>query len=362
MRIRYLELKNFRNYKNVVLDDLSRINVIIGKNGIGKTSIIEAIYLGSVTKTFRSNSDKNMINYSANSLKVKIKVETENKKRKTLEIILNEEGKKTKINNKLTKKLSEFMSEYKVILFSPDEMKLVKDSPNIRRNYLNIELSQIDKEYIKFLNNYNTLIKNKNEYLKKMYLNSNLDTRYLDILDEKISELGFKICKIRNDYIEQTNCFIDNNFKIFKPKSSLKLEYISDFLYKSKEEIISLLYKQRRRDIINGLSTIGIHRDDYSFIYNQMDAKNYASQGIQKLVVLALKLSELDIFISKYNIYPILLLDDIFSELDKVNRKKVINNLKDDIQIFITTTEFGGFIKKELSDVNIINIEKMVKE
>ena len=141
MKIRYIELKNFRNYKNVVLENLSRINVLIGKNGIGKTSIIEAIYLCSVTKTFRSNSDKSMINAESEALKVKIKIEKDDKKKRTLEINLNDDGKKVKINNKLTKKLSEFMSEYKVILFSPDEMKLVKESPNIRRNYLNIELS-----------------------------------------------------------------------------------------------------------------------------------------------------------------------------------------------------------------------------
>lgn len=361
MKIRYIELKNFRNYKKVIIDDLSRVNVLIGKNGIGKTSIIEAIYLGSVTKTFRSNSDKNVINYESSNSKIKIKIESENKKKKTLEISLTEDGKKTKVNNKLNRKLSEFMSEYKVVLFSPDEMKLVKESPTIRRNYLNIELSQIDKEYIKLLNDYNILIKNKNDYLKKLYLNSNLDTRYLDILDEKIADLGYRICLIRNEFFLDINKYIDDNFKIFKPKSSLYIEYVSDFLNKDSEEIIKLLKKQRKRDIINGLSTLGVHRDDFVFYYDNKDAKNFASQGLQKLIVLSLKLSELDIFINKYDIYPVLLLDDIFSELDKNNRKKIISNLKKDIQIFITTTEFGSFIKKEIEDINVINIEKLVK-
>lgn len=361
MKIRYIELKNFRNYKKIILDDIKRVNVFIGKNGIGKTSIIEAIYIGSVTKSFRSNYDKNLINTSSNFSKIKIKIEDNSKKRKNLEMTLSESGKKTKINNKVNTKLSEYLSQYRVILFSPDELKIVKDSPNIRRVYLNIEISQINKDYIKFLNDYNILIKNKNEFLKKLYLNSNLDDRYLDVLDEKISELGFKICKIREEYFNLINDYINKNFNIFKPKDALRVEYTSDFLSKTEDEIKKLLKKNRNKDIINGLSTIGIHRDDFLFNLNGKDAKNFASQGIQKLIVLSLKLSELDIFIEKYDIYPILLLDDIFSELDKVNRKKVVANLNKDIQIFITTTEFGNFIKKQFEDINVINIEKMVE-
>lgn len=361
MKIKYIELKNFRNYKTFKIDDLSRVNVFIGKNGIGKTSIIEAIYLGSVTKTFRSNSDKNVIKDESNSSKIKLKIEDEKKKKKILELIIDENGKKSKINNKMIRKLSEYLSQYRVILFSPDELKIIKETPNNRRNYLNIEISQIDKGYIKLLNDYNVLIKNKNEFLKKLYLNSNLDTRYLDTLDEKISELGFKICKIRVEYFEQINKYIGNNFKIFKPKSHLEIEYCSDFKNLSQEQIYKNLIKSRKKDTLNGLSTIGIHRDDYLFKYDGHDAKNYASQGIQKLIILAMKLSELNIFIDLYNIYPILLLDDIFSELDRVNRKKVISNLNENVQIFITTTEFGAYIKKEIEDINVINIEKMVK-
>lgn len=361
MKIRCLELKNFRNYKTLKIDNFDRVNVFIGKNGVGKTSIIEAIYLASVTKTFRSNYDKNVINNDSLISKIKLKIE-DNHKKKSLEIVIDEQGKKTKINNKAIRKLSEYLSQYKVVLFSPDELKIIKESPNNRRNYINIELSQINKEYIKLLNDYNILIKNKNEFLKKLYLNSNLDTRYLDTLDEKISELGFKIYKIREEYFNQINSYINDNFHIFKPNSSLKIEYLSDFKDLDQEKIYKMLIKNRKKDITNGLSTIGIHRDDYLFNYDGFDSKIYASQGIQKLIVLSMKLSEIDIFINEYNIYPILLLDDIFSELDKNNRKKVISNLNKDIQIFITTTEFGGYIKKEIQDINVINIEKLVRE
>ena len=203
------------------------------------------------------------------------------------------------------------------------------------------------------MNDYNTLIKNKNEYLKKLYINSNLDTRYLDILDEKISELGFKICEIRTDYFKEINNYIDSNFKIFKPKSNLKVEYVSDFSNKNKEEILKSLNKQRKRDILNGLSTIGVHRDDYNFIFDDMDAKNFASQGIQKLIVLALKLSELDIFINKYGIYPILLLDDIFSELDLDKRNRLIKYIMNDIQTIITTTDL------DMIDESLVNNAKV---
>lgn len=361
MKINKIEIKNFRNYDRLLLQDFKRVNILIGKNGIGKTSIIEAIYLGSVTKTFRSNSEKNVIKNNCLNTKIKIDLTDNNNKNKKLEITIDELGKKTKINNKIKRKLSEYLSQFRVILFSPDELKIIKESPNVRRNYLNIELSQINKEYIKYLNDYNNLIKNKNEFLKKLYLNSNLDIRYLDVLDKKISELGFKICKIRVEYFDFINEYICKNFNIFKPKSTLYIEYISDFLNLTEEDINKLLLKNRKKDINNGLSTIGSHRDDFVFLIDSFDAKNYASQGIQKLIVLSLKLSELDVFINKFHIYPILLLDDLFSELDKVNRKKVITNLNKEVQIFITTTEFVNFIKKEMENINIINIEKMVK-
>lgn len=201
MNITKIELLNFRNYKKKIFDNFSKLNIIIGKNGVGKTSIIEAIYLGSLAKSFKTNNELSLINDKSDFFRIKINYFDYGPK-KNLEIYLDKNGKKTKINSKLQKRLSDFISQYRIILLSPDELKLIKSSPNTRRNYLNIQISQLHKDYLHYLNNYNNLIKNKNDYLKKLMLNGNLDYRYLDIIDEKIVDEGLKIYNYRKEYID----------------------------------------------------------------------------------------------------------------------------------------------------------------
>ena len=162
MNIVKIELLNFRNYKKKIFDNFSNLNIIIGKNGVGKTSIIESIYLGSLAKSFKTNNEESIIHNNEDFFKIKIHYFDYGPK-KNLEVYLDKNGKKTKINSKAQKKLSDFISQYRIIMLSPDELKLIKSSPNTRRNYLNIQISQLHKEYIYYLNNYNNLIKNKNE-------------------------------------------------------------------------------------------------------------------------------------------------------------------------------------------------------
>ena len=159
MYVRKLELTNFRNYSKYKVDNLDSLNIIIGENGIGKTSIIESIYVCSLARSFKSNDDYVILKKGESFSKIKIELEIQDDKYKKLEYLLTEKGKKTKINSSLKKKISDFISQYKVILFSPDELRIIKESPNTRRNYLNISLSQINKTFIKLLNNYNLIIK-----------------------------------------------------------------------------------------------------------------------------------------------------------------------------------------------------------
>lgn len=361
MNITKLELTNFRNYKKHVFDNFSNLNIIIGKNGIGKTSIVEAIYLGSLAKSFKTNNEQLIIKNDNEFFRIKIHYFDYGPK-KNLEVFCDKDGKKTKINSKLQKKLSEFISQYRVILLSPDELKLIKSSPNTRRNYLNIQISQLQKEYLHFLNNYNTLIKNKNDFLKRLMFNSNLDTRYLDILDEKIVEEGMKIYSYRKKYIDMINKYINNIFKNYIEKNKVYIKYISDYEIDDKEKLIHNLKKIRNKEINIGMTSFGIHRDDIEFIHNENNAKEYSSQGIQKLIVLAMKLSEVQIFIDEYEIYPILLLDDLFSELDEKNRNNIFKSLDNKIQVFITTTDLKSINKRIISKAKIFNLdERMCK-
>ena len=356
MNITNIELINFRNYKKKNFDGFTNLNIIIGKNGIGKTSIVESIYLGSLAKSFKTNNEESLINCDSDFFKIKIQYFDYGPK-KNLEIYLDKNGKKTKINSKIQKRLSDFISQYRVILLSPDELKLIKASPNTRRNYLNIQISQLHKEYIYYLNNYNNLIKNKNDYLKRLMINGNLDTRYLDIIDEKIVEEGLKIYNYRKRYIDNINKYINDIFKKFEKNSNVYIKYNSDYEINDHEKLIKELKKNRNKEINIGMTSFGIHRDDYDFIQNEMNSKEYSSQGQQKLIVLAMKLSEVNIFINEYEITPILLLDDLFSELDEKNRNNIFKSLNKDIQVFITTTDLKNINKKLLERAKIFNLD-----
>ena len=361
MNITKLELMNFRNYKKIIFDNFSNLNIIIGNNGIGKTSIIEAIYLGSLAKSFKTNNEESIIKNNSDFFRIKIHYFDYGPK-KNLEVFYDKNGKKTKINSKIQRKLSDFISQYRVIILSPDELKLIKSSPNTRRNYLNIQISQLHKEYLYFLNNYNNLIKNKNDFLKKLMLNSNLDTRYLDILDEKIVEEGLKIYLYRKRYIDMINCYINNIFKNYQQKGNVCIKYISDYEINDKEKLLTILKKNRKKEINIGMTSYGIHRDDYEFVHNDNNAKEYSSQGLQKLIVLAMKLSEVQIFIKNYEIYPILLLDDLFSELDEKNRNNIFKSFDSKIQVFITTTDLKNINKRIVNKAKIFNLdERMCK-
>ena len=357
MNITKIELLNFRNYKKKIFDNFSKLNIIIGKNGVGKTSIIEAIYLGSLAKSFKTNNELSLINDKSDFFRIKINYFDYGPK-KNLEIYLDKNGKKTKINSKLQKRLSDFISQYRIILLSPDELKLIKSSPNTRRNYLNIQISQLHKDYLHYLNNYNNLIKNKNDYLKKLMLNGNLDYRYLDIIDEKIVDEGLKIYNYRKEYIDKINKYINDIFNNYIKNSNVLISYVSDYECNDKEKLIKELKRIRKKEINIGMTSFGIHRDDYEFMHNGFNSKEYSSQGIQKLIVLAMKLSEVMIFINDYDIYPILLLDDIFSELDEKNRNNIFKSLNDKIQIFLTTTDLKNINKRLINKAKIYNLDE----
>ncbi len=359
MNIVKLELNNFRNYSKKIFDHFSNLNIIIGKNGIGKTSIIEAIYLGSLAKSFKTNNDESLVNFNSNYFRIKIFYYDDYIKR-NLELYYDQNGKKTRINSKVQKRLSDFISQYRVIMVSPDELKLVKASPNTRRNYLNIQISQLHKEYLYYLNNYNNLIKNKNDYLKKLMINSYLDERYLDILDEKIVEEGLKIYNYRKKYIDLINKYINKIFQNYFPgnNSTLEISFISDYESNDKDKILKELKKIRKREINLGMTSYGIHRDDYVFLHNGFNSKEYSSQGMQKLIILSMKLSEVQIFLNEFEISPILLLDDLFSELDEKNRNNIFKSLEKNIQIFITTTDLKSINKKIIEKAKIYNLDE----
>ena len=261
MKITSLKINNFRNYKKLVLDFNPSKNIIIGKNGMGKTNIVEAIYVLALTKSFRGSKDDVIIKYDEDITKVEGTIVDEYKQDYKI-VISRDENKKVWINKKKIPKLVDYLSNINIVLFTVDDLKLVKDTPNTRRKLINIELSQFSNEYLKITTLYNKLLKQRNSYLKTLYLNGNASREYLDIITSKLIEYGIKIYEYRYNFIEDISKYITDNYKKITGLDNLKLVYKSDFMNKNLKEIEKLYKKNENRDITTGMTNIGVHRDD----------------------------------------------------------------------------------------------------
>ncbi len=353
MNITEINLVNFRNFSKLSLKNLKKVNVIIGDNGTGKTSIIESIYICSVGKSFRTNNDFNLIKKDELNYRIRINVKSEEKIKK-LEVFYNQNGKINKINTSIKKKMTEFIGKYKVLLFSPDEIKIIKDSPKTRRNYFNIQISQVERLYVKYLNEYNKILKQRNEYLK----NNKIDSTYLEILDNELINYGIKIYKNRKNYISDLNKKIIKICEKMEIDFNIKINYISHF--ENQLDIKSKIKNSFERDVLYKKTHIGVHRDEFEILYNDVLAKDFASQGQQKMILLIMKLAEMSIFTNNYKLKPILLLDDLFSELDLENQNKLVEFLGKKSQIFVTTTDLNNIKNKK--NINIIDLNMRRKK
>ncbi len=337
MQIQELKLLNFRNYEKVQVAFHKHLNIIYGKNGSGKTNLVEAIYVLALSRSFKQNSDKTLIRNDTDLTKIEGTILSNYKN--VYKVILTPEGKKVKIDNNKITKISDYISKINVILFNPSDLRMIKDTPSIRRKYLNIAISQLNVEYLKQLNQYNKLIKTRNIYLKQMYLNGNSLQSYLDIITEKLVEVGISIYTIRKDYIDFINSFIQEIYKKITMKGDLKVIYCSDYANKSKEELLKFYKKNLSKDLAFGKTNFGVHHDDLDFKLDNLSLKDYGSEGQQKNAVISWKLSEIEIIKKEKKVTPILILDDLFSELDVEKIENIFKFINKDIQTFITTTE-----------------------
>ncbi|MDD2409424.1 MAG: DNA replication and repair protein RecF [Bacilli bacterium] len=355
MQILQLKLVNFRNYKQNLFNFSSKKNIILGNNGLGKTNIVEAIYYLALTKSFRVNNDIFLINneskYSIIEGKIKDTITNSYK------IIIENKNKRVFINNNQIKKLSDYISKINIINFNPEDLKLIKDSPSIHRQLINIEISQFDNIYLKNLSIYNKILKQRNSHLKNLCFKKNYNTEYLYILTEKLINYGINIYNLRKLYIENINKYLNTNFKKITKKDGLILKYISNYENLTKDELIKKYINLYQSDINCGKTNFGIHLDDFIFYYQNVIAKNYLSEGEQKNVIIAFKLAEINIFIDIKKIIPILILDDLFSEIDSGKINKIFKLLKKSLQIFITTTDISNIDDKTLQNSKIFKLK-----
>lgn len=357
MKLQYLKLNNFRNYKNFIFNPNENINIICGKNGTGKTSIVEAIYTLILTKSFRTINDRNLITFGEEYFNVIGNFSVDNDIIE-FKIYSDKDGKKVFINNNKIKLLSDYISKINVVLFNPDDMKLIKDSPNIRRKYLNINISQYDKNYLFYLNDYNKILKQRNSYIKQLSLNYNNSFEYLDILTKQLIEKGLKINEFRNIYINKVNKLLTNYYNKIGTNKNLLIKYKSHFNEKNSDEIFKIYEKNQNRELDFGKTLIGVHLDDYIFSMDDKNIKDFGSEGQQKNAIISLKLSEIELLKERKNTYPICILDDIFSELDNEKINNILEILPKNMQTFITTTDITKMNDEILNNSKIFKLDE----
>lgn len=415
MKINGLVLENFRNYKNLEVEFDERRNLIVGENAQGKTNLVEAIYLTAFARSFRTNNSADMIMFGETSGRVSADLTSEDID-KNISITIRSDGKKMiKKDGKVVKKTADLLNTVVVIVFTPEDLRIIKDSPDKRRAFVNRELSQMRPRYYEQLRRYNEALKEKNALLKGFFnvkkktftradnisLNDvtpgyakgsgtgngiggassdgnaagaadaernpyDNSRRYnedmLDIYDRQLADAGYELIRYRMEFTEMLSEEASEIMRnISDGRESLEIKYKTACDFVTASEGRDILYSQirhnRDRDIYNGSATLGPHRDDLEFFINGNDAKKFGSQGQQRTIALSLKLAEIRIARQMLGEAPVLLLDDVLSELDPGRQRFLISEI-DDVQLFITSAELADEVRSALRGGTLFRIEE----
>lgn len=342
MEIKSVELKNFRNYTLQKVGFKSGLNILEGKNAQGKTNLLEAVFLCAIGKSPRTNKEKELLKWNEQMGKVTIEFTKKSGTKKIELYLFSNQNKAIKINGVPIKKLGELMGELNAIYFSPDELKLVKESPDERRRFMDIDLCQFNKNYFYALNKYNKILNQRNKLLKSGNLQSIKET--ISIWNEQLSEQACYIILKRLELIDKLKVFAERaHYYLTDNQEKMVLSYVglTDTNKETlKQKLVKLYETSLEKDLNLGYTTVGPHRDDIKIMINDVDIRHFGSQGQQRSCALSLKLAELEIFKSNLGEYPVLLLDDVLSELDEFRREKllkIINNF----QTLLTCTEYN---------------------
>lgn len=349
MIIKRLELADYRNYETLDLEFDQGTNILYGDNAQGKTNILEAIYLAATTKSHKGSKDKEIIGFGKEEAHIRTYLEKEGVGTR-VDMHLRKAGSKgIAIDGQKIKKAAELLGLCNVVFFSPEDLSIIKNGPAERRRFVDMELCQLDSFYLYNLNHYNKIVNQRNKLLKDMYMNPELkDT--LAIWDSQLVSFGSKIIERRKLFVDQLNEIIyEIHKKISGGKEELIISYEPDIAIEEFEK--SLRYNQDR-DIRMKQTSIGPHRDDFAFLNKDVDIRKYGSQGQQRTAALSLKLSEIELVKKIAKDTPILLLDDVLSELDS-NRQNYLLNSIGDIQTIITCTGLEEFVNNRF-EVNKI--------
>ncbi|MTD31229.1 DNA replication/repair protein RecF [Planomicrobium sp. YIM 101495] len=363
MRIDRLTLENYRNYESLELSFSPEINVFIGENAQGKTNIMESIYVLSMAKSHRTSNDKELIRWDADYGKIKADVQRKYGKL-PLEILLSRKGKKAKANHLEQKRLSDYIGQLNVVMFAPEDLNLVKGSPQLRRRFIDMEIGQISPVYLHDLVTYQHLLKQRNHLLKQNYGKSSINDVTFDIYTEQFIEAAVKIIQKRFQFMELLQQWAEpihhgisrglEKLQIrYQPVSGLKPEW-------TPEEMASFLQSKlgevKKKEIERGTTLVGPHRDNLQFLVNGYDVQTYGSQGQQRTTALSLKLAEIELIKQEVGEPPVLLLDDVLSELDDYRQSHLLNTIQGSVQTFVTTTSVDGIHHDTIRNARLFDV------
>ena len=354
MIVKSLKLKNFRNYNLLNLEFDAATNIFYGDNAQGKTNILESIYLSGTTKSHRGTKDRDLIQFGHEEAHIETVVEKKGVPFQ-IDIHLKKNSPKGIAINKIPiRKASELFGIINIVFFSPEDLNIIKNGPAERRRFIDLELSQLDKLYLSDLSNYNRILNQRNKLLKDIcYREDLLET--LEIWDIQLSQYGNKIIERRKQFIEQVNDIISEvHSKLTGGREQLKLYYEPGI---GNLEFEKALQKHRERDIRMKSTSVGPHRDDICFMTNDLDIRKFGSQGQQRTAALSLKLSEIALVKEIIKDSPILLLDDVLSELDKHRQNYLLDSIRD-VQTLITCTGLDDFVNHRFSINKILYVKQ----
>lgn len=359
MIIESLELKDYRNYENLDIKLSSGVNIFYGDNAQGKTNILESIYLATTSKSHRGSKDKDIIRFGAGDSHIKLMIKKMDASVRLDMHIKKNKAKGVAINGIPIRKLSELFGTCNVVFFSPEDLNIIKRSPKERRNFVDMELCQLNKVYVSTLVTYNKVLDQRNKLLKEIGFKSGLEDT-LDIWDMQLVKYGADLIAYREEFIKKLNEVILGIHSLLTGGEKIKVVYEKNI---EKDAFEVELRKSRANDIKYKTTNVGPHRDDFSFFLNgDMDLKKFGSQGQQRSLALSLKLSEIELIKEKYGEFPVLLLDDVLSELDGKRQSHLLESIKH-IQTLITCTGVEDFLNKSLDIGKVFKVTKgSVKE
>lgn len=365
MFLKHIKLSNFRNYVSLDTDFVSTLNIFVGDNAQGKTNLLEAIYLLATGRSYRASRDQEFVNWQAPGFNIKAEIHREFGT-VTLEIgYIKDQRKRIKVNGADLPKLSELFGHLNVVAFSPEDLQLVKGAPAYRRRFLDLELSQVNPQYRHELISYHQILLQRNNLLKEMQAGRG-DRQHLDVWDEQLSKSAVKISIQRMAAVEKMASLANRMQQLItEGKEELSLKYVPSISGLGEtsfaegpacEKALLQLQSLRKMELSRGITLMGPHRDELSIQINKVDARTFGSQGQQRTVALALKLAELEFMRQETGEYPILLLDDVMSELDYSRRQFLTEAIRSKVQVFMTTTGLHSFQEAQLAESRLFRI------